>query len=1178
MRIPWNYFRKYIPILQWGSEYNVDKAVSDLVAGITVGLTLIPQSLAYASLAGLEPQYGLYSSLCGGLIYVVFGAIPELSIAPTALLSLLTYSYTKDLSFDHVQGAILLCFLAGCLELVCGLFHLGFLVDFVSTPVVAAFTSAGAITIATSQVKNLFGLKFQSEQFLDTWKNFFIHIAEVNKTDTALGLSCCVVLLAMRKLKDYGTPPLASTKKEKEKYATLKKIVWFISVARNAMVVIGCAVIAFVLNKYGEKPFSLTSKVPSGWPNVSLPSFQIEQENKTLTFVDMASELGTGILVVPFIAIIANVGIAKAFSKGKVLDASQEMIAVGLCNIIGSLFGSYPVNASFSRAAVGGASGVKTPIAGIYTAIMVFLAFTLLTPYFSFIPKPTLSAVIICAVIFMVEVMMTKLIWKVNRLDMIPFVVTLISCLILGIEMGILIGILVDILKLLYVSARPKILVEKIPVEKDYYIKVTPTTSILFSSAEYVREKIIFHNVEMGENCTTVVIDCHRIINMDFTSVKCLGDLIVDLTRSGKKVVLLSLRDDLVGTLQKVHHGKLATVQTQDDLEKYLIVVLNRVPILRWGRLYNSKKLLSDTIAGFTVGLTVMPQALAYATLAGLEPQYGLYSAFAGCFVYTIFGSIKDITIGPTALMALMTYQQVVGRNTDYAVLLCFLSGIVQMIMAILRLGVLIDFISIPVTVGFTSATSLIIIASQLKSLLGLKIKASGFLDTLTKVVNNIHMTRLKDLALGVTCIVILMLLRKLKDVKLHKDNEKPTKNQNFLNYILWLVSTSRNAIVVIVCSGVAYYYEKTEAGSPFLLTGTVKPGLPELKLPPFETVLGNRTVDFVDMVTDLGSSVVLVPVIAVLGNVAIAKAFASGSTIDATQELFTLSMCNFIGSFFSSMPITGSFSRSAVNHASGVQTPFGGIITGIMVLLALSFLTPYFAFIPKASLAAVIISAVIFMIEYEVVKPMWRTSKKDLISTFATFVACLVIGVEYGILLGVGINIMFLLYPSARPTVYVDQLKTANGVEYIMITPGNSLYFPAIDFIKTSIAKAGLCSKNLPVVVDCRYILGADFTAAKGILALINEFVMRKQPLYFVNARKEVVSVFEGVMQGDFKYFKSNDELEQQLEEHAIDRVEEQDSLLSFEKEYFPKSNDQCVELKEVTYGEGLNRRKNSR
>lgn len=160
---------------------------------------------------------------------------------------------------------------------------------------------------------------------------------------------------------------------------------------------------------------------------------------------------------------------------------------------------------------------------------------------------------------------------------------------------------------------------------------------------------------------------------------------------------------------------------------------------------------------------------------------------------------------------------------------------------------------------------------------------------------------------------------------------------------------------------------------------------------------------------------------------------------MNATQELLTLSLSNIFGSFFSSMPITGSFSRSAVNHASGVQTPLGGIFTGnrqmkkqcsyltaflsgTMVLLALGFLTPYFAFIPKSSLAAVIICAVIFMIEYEVVKPMWRSNRKDLIPTFATFLLCLAVGVELGILIGVGINMAFLLYPSARPKMTVEK------------------------------------------------------------------------------------------------------------------------------------------------------------
>ncbi|XP_060521275.1 sodium-independent sulfate anion transporter-like isoform X2 [Cylas formicarius] len=590
---------------------------------------------------------------------------------------------------------------------------------------------------------------------------------------------------------------------------------------------------------------------------------------------------------------------------------------------------------------------------------------------------------------------------------------------------------------------------------------------------------------------------------------------------------------------------------------------LRRVPILQWGRKYNSKKFLSDAIAGFTVGLTVMPQALAYATLGGLEPQYGLYSAFAGCFIYTIFGSIKDITIGPTALMALMTYQQVIGRNTDYAILLCFLSGVVQLVMAVLHL--------VPVTIGFTSATSVIIGSSQLGSLFGLKISSSTFFDTMTKFSQNIQDTKFPDLILGSGCIVALLLLRKLKDFKFGSKKSKPTRNENCANYVLWLISTSRNAIVVVACSVAAYLYETNGSGSPFRLTGKIKSGLPELNLPPFHTNVNGTEKNFPDMLSDLGSSVVLVPIIAVLGNVAIAKAFASGEIIDATQELITLSFCNIIGSFFSSMPITGSFSRSAVNHASGVQTPFSGVVTGIMVLLALSFLTPYFTYIPKASLAAVIICAVIFMIEYEVVKPMWQTSKKDLLATFATFLFCLIIGVEYGILVGVGINIMFLLYPSARPKVHVEKLVTANNKHYVVITPGNSLYFPAVDFIKNSVAKAGVLSKNLPVVVDCQFILGADFTAAKGIAALINEFMIRKQPLYFINTRKEVASMFEGVIREDFKYFNSVNELEKCIDDEKYLNEEEQTLITS-------PNDDNCqknAQLREITCS--ISYRKNS-
>ncbi|KYN18806.1 Sodium-independent sulfate anion transporter [Trachymyrmex cornetzi] len=544
-----------------------------------------------------------------------------------------------------------------------------------------------------------------------------------------------------------------------------------------------------------------------------------------------------------------------------------------------------------------------------------------------------------------------------------------------------------------------------------------------------------------------------------------------------------------------------------------------RVPILAWLPKYNSEKFLSDIIAGITVGLTVMPQGLAYATLAGLEPQYGLYSAFMGAIVYVLFGSCKDITIGPTALMALMTHDYVQGKNADFAILLAFLSGCLQLLMACLRL----EMRKVRLTQG-TQAMS------------------------------------------------------KMKDVKLHVISKKSVNYQRIIAKAIWLISTARNAIVVVTCSVIAYKYDSSESGSPFILTGPVRSGLPPFSLPPFSTQVNNQTLTFTQMCSELGTSIILVPIIAVLGNVAIAKAFMNEGKVDASQELLTLGICNVLGSCASSMPVTGSFSRSAVNHASGVKTPMGGLYTGILILLALRLLTPYFYFIPKASLSAVIICAVIYMIEYEVVKLMWKSSKKDLIPMFVTFLFCLIIGVEYGILSGVAINLVFLLYPSARPTVHVDKYTTDCGAEYLLVTPGNSLYFPAVDFIKKSVGNAGIKqgSSQIPVVVDCRYILGADFTAAKGMKTLINEFSSRKQGLYFYNPRSDVVTVLKGACGDEFQYVSTQEELSyllstvqdkssQQLLEQTHDKLHASLTLNNSEMIH-RNARGSCHELSEVT------------
>ncbi|XP_046393558.1 sodium-independent sulfate anion transporter-like [Ischnura elegans] len=566
-------------------------------------------------------------------------------------------------------------------------------------------------------------------------------------------------------------------------------------------------------------------------------------------------------------------------------------------------------------------------------------------------------------------------------------------------------------------------------------------------------------------------------------------------------------------------------------------MLLRRIPILSWLPTYTPSAAVSDLVAGITVGLTAIPQAIAYSNVAGLPPQYGLYSAFMGCFVYAVFGSVRVSAIGPTAIASILTRENLIGLSPEFAVLLTFLSGCVELLMGILQLGFLIDFISGPVSVGFTSAAAIIIATTQMKDILGLDISGSKFLDVWEKLFEHISETKLWDTLLGVTCMAILLLLRKVKDIPIGPtDSKERTSFQRITSQILWLVSTSRNIIVVVVSAVAAYEFE-LHGTRPFALTGFVKPGLPPFQPPPFSAQIKNETYNFLDMVSSLGSAILVVPLLAILENVALAKAFSDGqSRLDATQEMLAIGASNVLSSFVSAIPISGALSRGAVNHSSGVATPFGGVYTGIIVILALHLFTPYFAYIPKASLAAVIIAAVVFMVEFHVVKPIWKTKKIDLIPAVATFFSCLFIRLELGIVIGIGLNVLFLLYGSARPTVKVEKSLSSSGFEYLLVTPDRSLVFPSVEYVRNLVTKAGvkMGSSSIPVVVDSRHIQGVDFTAAKGIKSLIEDFENRKQPILFYNLKPSIVEIFQELRTKDFKYCHNETELNDLLRQYS--------------------------------------------
>ncbi|XP_029173687.1 sodium-independent sulfate anion transporter-like [Nylanderia fulva] len=547
-----------IPLLKWLPLYKAEHILSDLVAGVTVGLTLIPQAIAYAGLAGLKPQYGLYSAFIGSFIYVVFGSCREVNIGPTALISLLTWAYARGIP----EYTALLCFLSGCITIFLGILRLGFLVEFVSTPVVSGFTSAASVIIACSQVKNLLGLDIHGENFLEIWWGLINHITDTKIPDLILSCCCILVLLVLKYFKD-----------KKIANVTLRRFLWTMGTARNALVIILCAATSYIFEMYDGAPFILTGHIDAGLPSVELPPFsRTIGQNQTESFIDMAKNFKFGLLVIPLISIIGNVAIAKAFSRGKSLDATQEMLTLGLCNVVGSFFHSMPVTGSFSRSAVNNASGVRTPLGGMYTGILVILALSLLTPYFYYIPKATLSSVIISAVIFMVEIDMILPIWKCNKRDLIPAFVTFLASLFAGVELGILIGTIIDLIILIYLNARPTINIEYKNTSITNYVMIRPIAGLLFPAVNHLRSHLTkalstHDNIPRSLNTlTNIVLDCEHIDKIDFTVAQSISMLLKEFRENNCRLIMLRPNSDILRSIQSLSDKEILTARDEIDL------------------------------------------------------------------------------------------------------------------------------------------------------------------------------------------------------------------------------------------------------------------------------------------------------------------------------------------------------------------------------------------------------------------------------------------------------------------------------------------------------------------------------------------------------------------------------------------------------------------------------------
>ncbi|XP_035424608.1 sodium-independent sulfate anion transporter isoform X3 [Cygnus atratus] len=553
----------------------------------------------------------------------------------------------------------------------------------------------------------------------------------------------------------------------------------------------------------------------------------------------------------------------------------------------------------------------------------------------------------------------------------------------------------------------------------------------------------------------------------------------------------------------------------------WLRAVRRRLPILGWLPRYSPGWLQLDLIAGVTVGLTVVPQALAYAEVAGLPPQYGLYSSFVGCFVYCFLGTAKDVTLGPTAIMSLLV-SSYAFHDPVYAVLLTFLAGCIQLAMGLLHLGFLLDFISCPVIKGFTSAASITISFNQVKNILGLHGIPRQFFLQVYETLRRIGETRPGDAILGLVCLATLAGLRAMKSRLPPAAHTEPLATRaSYL--IVWTCATARNALVVLFAGLVAYCFQ-LRGSQPLTLTGSIPRGLPPCRLPPFSKAVPNGTVPFGTMVEDMGVGLAVVPLMGLVETVAIAKAFASQNNyrIDPNQELLAMGFANVLGSFFSSYPVTGSFGRTAVNAQTGVCTPAGGLVTGALVLLSLAYLTSLFYYIPKAALAAVIISAVVPMFDAGIFRTLWRVKRLDLVPLCVTFLFCFW-EVQYGIVAGVLVSGILLLYSIARPPLKVS------GQGMLLVQPGSSLHFPAIEHLRDVICSRALSAARSPcsIILDCHRISSIDYTVVVGLAELLQELRKHGISLAFCSLQDQVLRALLAADLEGFRHFPSWEEAE---------------------------------------------------
>lgn len=545
-----NLLDRMIPAMDWVRGYDRGIFADDLLAAVIVTVMLIPQSLAYALLAGLPPEMGLYASILPLCAYALFGTSRTLSVGPVAVVSLMTATAIGKLvqtsGVDYVTAAIALAMISGLLLLLVGLLRFGFLANFLSNPVVSGFISASCIVILFSQLRHIFGIQAQGDNLVSLVVSLTENLASFNAITLMTGIATLALLLWVRR----GLAPVLQRLGCDETMASV------IARAGPILAIVAATACSYFAG-FEQSGVALVGEIPSGLPAVGLPSFEWS----------LWSELFVSALLISIIGFVESVSIGKtlAAKRRQRIDPNRELVALGMANVASSVSSGFPVTGGFSRSVVNFDAGAKTPAASILAAVGIALAALLLTPLFYYLPKAVLAATIIVAVSTLLDFDVIARAWRYSRSDFLAVVTTFLATLLLGVELGVLSGIVSSLILHLYKTTRPHIAVlGAVPgtetfrnVQRHQVITVANLVSLrideslYFANAAYL-EDFIYKLVQNDAQLEHVILQCVAINEIDMSALEVLEAIDLRLSEQGIALHLSEVKGPVMDALRSV--------------------------------------------------------------------------------------------------------------------------------------------------------------------------------------------------------------------------------------------------------------------------------------------------------------------------------------------------------------------------------------------------------------------------------------------------------------------------------------------------------------------------------------------------------------------------------------------------------------------------------------------------